>query len=136
MLRQLSPTEHSWHRVGELDSNNFIVIAELSGALDERQLHDSLVQLIQSQAILSYDLLSKGDKLYFVQGELEDVPLESFSVSNRDERDYIIDQCLNTPIEACPYWNMKIISIMQKYIMIEQLESHLKWKFQKLLLIY
>ncbi|MDD7987497.1 hypothetical protein PQO01_21295 [Lentisphaera marina] len=111
MLRQLSPTEHSWQRVGELDSNNFMVIAELSGALDEGQLHDSLIKLIQSQAILSYDLGRKGDKLFFVQGELEDVPLESFSVSNKDERNYIVDQCLNSPINSCPFWHLKIISI-------------------------
>ena len=111
MLRQLSPTEHSWQRVGELDSNNFIVIAELSGALNEALLHDSLVKLIQSQAILSYDLTAKGDKLYYVQGELEDVPLESYSVTNKDECNYIIDKCLNTPITACPFWSLKIISI-------------------------
>jgi NRPS condensation-like uncharacterized protein len=111
MLRQLSPTEHSWQRVGELDSNNFMVIAELSGALDEGQLHDSLIKLIQSQAILSYDIAKKGDKLYYTQGELEDVPLESYSVSNKDERNFIVDQCLNTPINNCPFWHLKIISI-------------------------
>ena len=111
MIRQLSPTEHSWQRVGELDSNNFAVIAEVSGVLNENLLHDALVKLIQNQAILSYDLEFRSDKVYYVQGELDGVPLKSFSVGNKDERNYLVDKILNTPINSCPFWNMTVISI-------------------------
>ena len=50
--RPLGTSEHLWLKMGEIDSNNFVVIAQVEGCIDEDKLKAALESLCQAQEIL------------------------------------------------------------------------------------
>lgn len=50
--RPLGTTEHLWLRMGQIDSNNFLMVAKVSGYLSKESVKNALRELVQAQGIL------------------------------------------------------------------------------------
>ena len=59
-MRKLGATEHLWKRMGELDSNNFVMVAKVSGDVDVSKLKAALCSIVENQITLRLKLIDDG----------------------------------------------------------------------------
>ncbi|MCH2207876.1 MAG: condensation domain-containing protein [Lentisphaerales bacterium] len=60
--RPLGTTEHLWLRMGQIDSNNFLMVAKVTGTLKEEAVNRALQEVIQAQGILRSRVVLKSIK--------------------------------------------------------------------------
>ncbi|MCM8528536.1 MAG: condensation domain-containing protein [Lentisphaeraceae bacterium] len=65
--RPMGTSEHLWYRMGELDSNNFVMLARLEGEIDETELKGALEKVIHSQPMLRCVAKKSGSKFRLLQ---------------------------------------------------------------------
>ena len=89
MQRPLGVNEHLWYRLGELDSNNFVMVAQLKGRVDQAKLEMSLRRLIGAHDILRAHIKYEGRKKFLSVGEIKDLAL---TIIQRDSEDQWLER--------------------------------------------
>lgn len=109
-MRKLGATEHLWKRMGELDSNNFIMVAKVSGNVVLSKLESAVCSIVENQITLRYKLRKEGSSFYFedqgffrpeiVEKNMEDHQLNSFLESELNQ---------TIPVDHFPLWRFHLI---------------------------
>jgi NRPS condensation-like uncharacterized protein len=100
--RSLGASEQLWLKLGQEDSNNFVVVAQLAGEVDREQLLSALQEITRAQATLCV----KVKKNSF---HLEEVPQVTPTIIPREDHEHwqrLVEHELNSaiPINAFPLW--------------------------------
>lgn len=65
--RPMGTSEYLWYRMGQLSSNNFVMVARLEGKLDEEDLMKALKSVVKSQPMLRSGAKRKGNNVRLVE---------------------------------------------------------------------
>lgn len=84
--RLLGTSEYLWYRMGQLSSNNFVMVAELEGELDEDALKEALSKVIKSQPMLRSIIKKDGRKIRLL--EFSSAPAEFIIVPRENENSW------------------------------------------------
>ena len=104
--RLLGTSEHIWYRLGQLSSNNFTMVALLSGELEESQLRYALNNTVKSQVMLRSKVEEANKKLYFNVKELCNVDLKVINRKSEDHWKELVEEELKSEllVECFPLW--------------------------------
>ena len=59
----MGTSEHLWYRMGHLASNNFVMVAQIEGELNEEQLIEALQSVVAAQPMLRTSVKKVGNKI-------------------------------------------------------------------------
>ena len=109
-MRKLGTTEHLWKRMGEIDSNNFVMVAKVSGDFDLSKLTAAVCSIVENQITLRYKLKEEGGHFYFedqgffrpkvIEKTLDESALNSFFESELNE---------TIPVDCFPLWRFHVV---------------------------
>ena len=104
--RLLGTTEHLWYRLGELDSNNFVMLAKIEGTIDLESLKQALNKVIEAQVILRSRISSKGKSKYLQVEKFFDAQVEVIDRCGDEHWIELTEKEMNKsiPVDSFPLW--------------------------------
>ena len=97
--RRLGTNEQLWYRLGELDSNNFVMLAKLCGSVDLKKLKSSLRALVDAQPILKSRVITRAGKKYLATFSIEELPIQVIDRETNDHWQAVVENELNDSVE-------------------------------------
>ena len=104
--RSFGTSEHLWYRMGQLSSNNFVMVAQIEGELKEEGLKKALQSVAKSQPMLRSCVKRKGNKIRLVEYTSALVQIRIFERQSDKFWEGKVEEEMNTSIDvaADPLW--------------------------------